>query len=95
MADQQAVAVDQQVVVVVLQVEQVEEGAQQVVQVADLGEQQGVQAGDQHLAAEDLIQVEVEEVELLPLDLGVVFLEDLEEEVEEEVEGVEEGAISG
>ena len=85
--------VGQQVVVVDLQEEQVEEEAQQVVQVADLGEQQEVQAEDQHLVAEDLTQVGVGEVEGLHPDLEVVFLEGLEEEVEEEVGEVVEGAI--
>ena len=62
--------------------------------VVDLGEQQEVQAGDQHLGAEALIQVGVGEVEGLHLDLEVVFLGEEEvEEVEEEVGEAEEGVI--
>ena len=61
--------------------------------VVDLGDQQEVQAGDQHLGAGALIQVGVGEVEGLHLAVEVVFLEGLEEEEVEEVEEVEEGVI--
>ena len=85
--------VDQQAVVVGLQVEQVEEVAQQVVQVADLevGHQEVV------LEAEHVLQVlgDREVDQEVQADLEVVFLEGLEEEVVEGVEEAEDVVISG
>ena len=85
--------VDQQAVVVGLQVEQVEEVAQQVVQVADLE----VEHQEVVLEAEHALQVlgDREVDQEVQAGLEVVFLEGLEEEEVEEVGEVEDVVISG